>query len=85
MRSAESPSSGCRLFCGLVLRLELVLPLPFPRSSEAVRVAATGGEGGIEEAPLFCLIAIVISAAGTFALFFAAGDIGQLLAPLAKP
>jgi len=34
---------------------------------------------------LFCLIAIVISAAGTFALFFAAGDIGQLLAPLAKP
>ncbi|MBT3885501.1 MAG: monovalent cation/H+ antiporter subunit D family protein [Rhodospirillaceae bacterium] len=57
-------------------------PLPTPQS---VGVAATGGEGGIEEAPLFCLIAIVISAAGTFALFFAAGDIGQLLAPLAKP
>ncbi|MBT7234669.1 MAG: monovalent cation/H+ antiporter subunit D family protein [Rhodospirillaceae bacterium] len=57
-------------------------PLPTPQS---VGAAATGGEGGIEEAPLFCLIAIVISAAGTFALFFAAGDIGQLLAPLAKP
>jgi multicomponent Na+:H+ antiporter subunit D len=58
-------------------------PLPTPKSAGAA--AAGGAGGGIEEAPLFCLIAIVISAAGTFALFFAAGDIGQLLAPLAKP
>jgi multicomponent Na+:H+ antiporter subunit D len=58
-------------------------PLPTPKSVGAAAAGTSGG--GIEEAPLFCLIAIVISAAGTFALFFVAGDIGQLLAPLAKP
>tara|TARA_B100000315_G_scaffold258403_1_gene310354 strand:+ start:2939 stop:4420 length:1482 start_codon:yes stop_codon:yes gene_type:complete len=51
---------------------------PLPKS---VGAAATGE--GIQEAPLFSLIAISITAAGTFALFFFAGDIANMLAPLA--
>ena len=43
--------------------------LPAPQSAGAA--AAGTWSAGIEEAPLFCLIAIVISAVGTFALFFA--------------
>ncbi|MDP6430255.1 MAG: proton-conducting transporter membrane subunit [Rhodospirillales bacterium] len=66
----------------LVLRA-FFQPLPEPASAGAA--AAGGDTGGIEEAPLFCLIAICISAAGTFILFFLAGEIAQLLAPLAKP
>ena len=43
------------------------------------------GAGTIQEAPIFCLIAISISALGTFVLFFYASDVAQLLAPLAVP
>ena len=53
-------------------------PAPAPASAGA---AATGGDG-IQEAPLFCLIAMAITSAGTFILFFFAGDIADLLAPI---
>ncbi len=52
---------------------------PAPASAGA---AATGGDG-IQEAPVSCLIAIVVTSAGTFILFFLAGDIADLLAPIA--
>jgi multicomponent Na+:H+ antiporter subunit D len=58
-------------------------PLAAPSSAGAA--AASSDAGGIQEAPLFCLIAISITAAGTFVLFFFADDVAQLLAPLAKP
>jgi multicomponent Na+:H+ antiporter subunit D len=45
--------------------------------------AAAGG--GIQEAPVFCLIAMAISSAGTIILFFFAGDIADLLAPIVAP
>lgn len=43
-----------------------------------------GDDGeGIKEAPLCCLIGLVTAAVLTLAAFFAAGDLAQLLAPLA--
>jgi multicomponent Na+:H+ antiporter subunit D len=50
---------------------------PLPQS---VGAAATGE--GIQEAPLMSLIAISITATGTFVLFFFAGDIANMLAPI---
>jgi len=46
--------------------------------------AATVGKNGIEEAPLFSVIAICIAATGTFLMFFFAGDVAEMLAPLVK-
>jgi multicomponent Na+:H+ antiporter subunit D len=50
-------------------------PLPKPAGVAVV-------DDGIKEAPIFSLIAIAITAAGTFALFFFAGDIANMLAPI---
>jgi multicomponent Na+:H+ antiporter subunit D len=50
---------------------------PLPESSDG---AATSE--GIQEAPVMVLIAISITAIGTFALFFFAGDIANMLAPI---
>ena len=50
---------------------------PLPESSDG---AATSD--GIQEAPVMVLIAISITAIGTFALFFFAGDIANMLAPI---
>jgi multicomponent Na+:H+ antiporter subunit D len=59
-----------------------VISRAFFQSPASVGAAATGGDG-IREAPAFCLIAMAITSAGTFILFFFAGDIAQLLAPIA--
>ena len=53
-------------------------PAPAPASAGAARA---GGDG-IREAPVFCLIAMAISSAGTIILFFFAGDIADFLAPI---
>lgn len=53
----------------------------FQPSPSSVGAAATGGDG-IQEAPIFSLIAIGIAATGTFVLFFFAGDIANFLAPI---
>jgi multicomponent Na+:H+ antiporter subunit D len=55
-------------------------PAPEPASAGAARAG-----GGIREAPVFCLIAMAITSAGTFILFFFAGDIADLLAPIVAP
>ena len=39
--------------------------------------------GGIQEAPVFSLVAICIAATGTFLMFFYAGNLAEMLAPLA--
>ncbi len=56
---------------------------PLPATKSVGAAAVDGGRSGIQEAPLFSLIAICISAAGTFVLFFFASDVAHLLAPLA--
>ena len=55
-------------------------PPPSPASAGAARAG-----GGIREAPVFCLIAMAISSAGTIIVFFFAGDIAGLLAPIVAP
>ena len=40
--------------------------------------------GGIQEAPVFSLVAICIAATGTFLMFFYAGNLAEMLAPLAS-
>jgi len=49
--------------------------------SKSIGAAATGGIV-LQEAPIFSLIAIGITSAGTFILFFFAGDIANMLAPI---
>ncbi len=51
---------------------------PLPKLAGA---AAT--DEGIQEAPVFSLVAMAITATGTFVLFFFAGDIANMLAPIA--
>ena len=63
----------------VILRAFFQAPEPLAASAGA---AAVNGDG-IQEAPLFCLIAMGITSAGTFILFFFAGDIAAFLAPLA--
>lgn len=53
-------------------------PDPAPAS---VGAAAVTGDG-IQEAPIMCLLAMGISSVGTFILFFFAGDIANLIAPI---
>ena len=55
-------------------------PAPEPASAGAARAG-----GGIQEAPVFCLIAMAITSAGTIIVFFFAGDIADLLAPIVAP
>ncbi|NQV57376.1 MAG: monovalent cation/H+ antiporter subunit D family protein, partial [Rhodospirillales bacterium] len=58
---------------------------PQARSAGAAATNETNGTSGIQEAPLFCLIAICLSAAGTFILFFFAGDVAAFLSPITEP
>jgi multicomponent Na+:H+ antiporter subunit D len=53
-----------------------------------VRAGAGGGDGhgeGIQEAPLFCLVPICLTALGCLVLFFFADEVHDLLKPLVTP
>ena len=50
--------------------------------SKSVGAETTGGVT-LQEAPIASLIAIGITSAGTFILFFFAGDVANMLAPIA--
>ena len=67
-------------FMPIVARAWFV-PMPLPAS---VGAAAAPHRAGLQEAPLLCLIALCISAAGCLVLFFMADEIHALLEPLMR-
>jgi multicomponent Na+:H+ antiporter subunit D len=71
------------LIASSLLNIAYLMPLP---ARAFFLPAARGGAhdaGGINEAPLFCLVPICLTAAGCIALFFYAEDVYALLAPIA--
>ena len=60
------------------------LPAPAidPQPASAGAAAVPANPGGIHEAPLFCVLAPCLTAAGCIALFFFADSIYRLLAPI---
>jgi multicomponent Na+:H+ antiporter subunit D len=47
--------------------------------------ASAGEEGGIKEAPLFCVVPLCFTALGGIALFFFADDLYRVLLPIVQP
>ena len=58
--------------------------VPSPRFA-SVGAAAVPKRGGIQEAPLLCVLPPVITAMGCLLLFFYAGEIYDLIYPVAFP
>lgn len=58
--------------------------VPAPRLASA-GAAAVNPKGGIQEAPLLCVLPPVLTAIGCFVLFFYAGEIYDLIYPVAFP
>ncbi len=74
---ASSILSAAYLFP--ILARAFFKPLPYMTSSDTDGIHT----GGIQEAPMFSLVAISIAATGTFLMFFYAGNLAEMLAPLA--
>ena len=68
------------LMVSTLLNIAYLLPIPFRAFFSPA--SETPGTVHIHEAPLPCLIAIGVAATGCVAMFFAAGPILSLLAPL---
>ena len=75
---ASSILSAAYLFP--ILARAFFKPLPNMKSSSTNE----NFSGGIQEAPVFSLVAICIAATGTFLMFFYAGNLAEMLAPLAS-
>ena len=75
---ASSILSAAYLFP--ILARAFFKPLPNMKSSSPNE----NFTGGIQEAPVFSLVAICIAATGTFLMFFYAGNLAEMLAPLAS-
>ena len=75
---ASSILSAAYLFP--ILARAFFKPLPNMKSSSTNE----NFTGGIQEAPVFSLVAICIAATGTFLMFFYAGNLAEMLAPLAS-
>jgi multicomponent Na+:H+ antiporter subunit D len=58
------------------------LPAPLPAS---VGAAAAPARGGIQEAPLLCVVPLCLTAFGCLLLFFFADSLYRLLEPIAQP
>ncbi len=59
--------------------------LPSPEPQPAPAGAAAAPRGGIQEAPMFCVVPLCLTALGCVALFFFADPIYRLLEPIAAP
>ncbi len=70
------------LMVSSLLNIAYLMPIPVRGFFSAPEDGP--GEGGIREAPLFCLVPICLTAAGCLVLFFFADRIYELLAPIAR-
>ena len=61
----------------------LPAPATDPQPASAGAAAVPANPGGIHEAPVLCVLAPCLTAAGCIALFFFADPIYRLLAPIA--
>jgi multicomponent Na+:H+ antiporter subunit D len=76
---------GHVLFLAVLMASSLLsLGYLMPVVARAFFVPAPDGDGGVREAPLFCLVPICVTALGCLALFFWADPIYELLLPIAR-
>ena len=74
------------LMVSSLLNIAYLMPIPIRGFFSTGGKAGNPGPGpGIKEAPLFCLVPLCLTAAGCIVLFFLAGDVYRLLAPVAGP
>jgi len=73
------------LMASTLLNIAYLLPIPVRAFFDKSDEGDGGGEGGMREAPLPCVIALVITAAGSIALFFNPEPLYALMAQVANP
>jgi multicomponent Na+:H+ antiporter subunit D len=74
------------LMVSSLLNVAYLMPIPIRGFfSQPQGAAEAGGNPGIKEAPLFCVVPLCFTAAGCIVLFFFADEIYNLLAPIVLP
>ncbi len=80
------------LMISSLLNVAYLLPIvayaffvPLPEGGHPGEQGGTGGRAKLQEAPLFCVVPLCLTAAGCLALFFFADQVYDLLAPLGAP
>ena len=71
------------LMISSLLNIAYLLPLPIRGFFSAPGVAAGAAQTGIREAPMFCVVPLCFTALGCLILFFFAGEVYDLMAPIA--